>query len=162
MSDETPTRIQYRCRACALTFTNAETANAHHDATGHHQTSRCSVCSLPLSAHGDELADELHAQCMEQPPKPVGPPDSVIRPRFDSYPGQRIARMETDDLLAHAGEVIEAASDKLAKLCTGERWCMSVPVRDSDSDVALGALIRLALGLLARERARATSEGSNA
>lgn len=46
-------RIQYWCRACPEMFTNAETANAHHDATGHHQAFRCPACSRALSAHTD-------------------------------------------------------------------------------------------------------------
>lgn len=52
----TPTlqeRIQYRCRDCPQTFTNAETSNRHHDATGHHQSFRCLNCAKPLSGHTD-------------------------------------------------------------------------------------------------------------
>lgn len=57
---------------------------------------------------------------------------------------QRIARMERDDLLANAQEVIDAASAKLKALIGGERFTMSVPVQDSDTDIPLGAVIRLA------------------
>lgn len=57
---------------------------------------------------------------------------------------QRIARMGSNELLANADEVIEAATVKLKALCQGERWRMSVPVQDDDSDIALGAVIRLA------------------
>lgn len=32
-----PTKPAYYCMACPLTFANAETPNAHHDATGHNQ-----------------------------------------------------------------------------------------------------------------------------
>lgn len=44
-------RIQYWCRGCSQTFTNSATANAHHDATGHHQSFRCQACGRPLSQH---------------------------------------------------------------------------------------------------------------
>lgn len=60
---------------------------------------------------------------------------------------QRIARMDREELIANAKEVIDAAHAKLNALCHGERWVMSVPVQDSDSDIPLGAVIRLAAAL---------------
>jgi hypothetical protein len=71
---------------------------------------------------------------------------------------QRIARMDSDELLANADEIIAAAQAKLSALCHGdESWRMSVPVQDGDSDVPLGAAIRLAARLrdeLTAERLR--------
>lgn len=65
---------------------------------------------------------------------------------------QRIARLTDEELIPNAAEIIDAARAKLSALCHGERWTMSVPVRDSDSDVAIGAAIRLALRLLAERK----------
>jgi uncharacterized CHY-type Zn-finger protein len=55
-------RIQYRCRACTEEFTNAGTSNAHHKATGHHQTFRCWSCPRALSSHS-HAEYETCAQC---------------------------------------------------------------------------------------------------
>lgn len=54
-------RIQYRCRDCPETFTNAQDSNAHHDATGHNQTFRCPQCGIPLSAHSQREYEECAA-----------------------------------------------------------------------------------------------------
>lgn len=61
---------------------------------------------------------------------------------------QRIARMEPAELVANADEIIAAASTTLSKLTRGGQFRMSIPVQDDDSDIALGAAIRLARALL--------------
>lgn len=64
-------RIVYRCRACPLVFDSAKTSNAHHDATGHHQTSRCPTCGRHLSWHTDAEYDVCRASSpsLENPTK---------------------------------------------------------------------------------------------
>ena len=52
-------RIQYWCRSCPALFANAASSNAHHDATGHHQSGRCHTCYDWLSHH----SDEAYAKC---------------------------------------------------------------------------------------------------
>lgn len=41
---------KYWCLGCDLTFTTADTANAHHDGTGHHQSFRPRDPYRPFSA----------------------------------------------------------------------------------------------------------------
>jgi hypothetical protein len=61
---------------------------------------------------------------------------------------QRIARMSGPELIANAEEVLALAGDKLSALCHGEKWRMSIPVSDHDSDIAFGRVIALAKELL--------------
>ncbi len=80
MTDSTPSpsvpptaRIRYRCRGCALEFTDATTSNAHYDATGHYQTSNCRTCGEHLSWH----TDAEYAACLAGVSVPPAIPENV-------------------------------------------------------------------------------------
>lgn len=112
-------RIQYRCRACPLEFTDAATSNAHHDATGHHQTFRCWTCHAPLSGHTESAYDYCFAR------KPASPSSSPSSPETPPVPHCHECRVvHSGYYVPHLDCVCKCGATK-PNLLGSDRWTES-------------------------------------